>query len=404
MTSRALILGCFAALLAVAAPAQKAADPLVGTFRNDEMTVVVTAIGTRYTGTIAHDGQKFPFSAGKQGENGLAGSFTDDGEQHAFAGELRDGILVLKSGETSYALRKEQPKRNPLDRGSAARAESAPKAESDWKLFKHPTGLSLRHPADWRIQEAPDGSGYLLLPPGVAPGGEEFYLVGGQAAGDIATAEDPRLAEAAEQLMAQAAPLLQRKGAAEKVRAAASPGISLAWESSQGARARMFVTILQGQAIGITGIGTKEKIAAREETLRKIFETLSSGEASLDRSLAGTWRRVGTTTLDARDNAGRLQASSAGDHHHAVQLRPDGSCSSRESSRTIAVGQGVAIDTGDQVTTKSGRWSAGEGKLVLTWDGEAPEEYGYVLSGEPGQRQLIIKAGPNQGHVWAESR
>lgn len=408
------LLGVFLALCCgfVVSLAQDASDPLVGVFSNSEMTAVIKTDKQKYVGTITFDGQNFSFNASKKGETGLAGTFADGGEVYQFSGNLDDGTLILKTGDSTYALRKAPTKRNPLDRtaaksgavGSSEQAESVAPAPNDWKSFRHPTGVSLKLPGDWKVQESPDGSGYLLLPPGVVPGGEELYIVGGQPVGDIASAEDPRLAAAAEALMAQAGPLLERKGAVEKVRAAGTPGISLVWESSQGARARMFVTVLKGQAVGITGIGLKEKVAEREDVLLKIFKTLSAGEASLDNALVGSWKRMGTTTIDARDNVGRLQASSAGDHHHTVQLRADGTCVSRESSRTIAIGQGVALDTGDQVTNKSGRWNAADGKLVLIWDGGQPEEVGYRLSGPAGNRQLIIKLGSSNAQVWAETR
>ena len=80
-------------------------------------------------------------------------------------------------------------------------------------------------------------------------------------------------------------------------------------------------------------------------------------------------------------------------------LRPDGTCSSREVSRTIALGKGVSIDTGDQVTNREGRWFAGNGKLVLIWEKEA-EDYSYQISNGGGVKQVVIGTGGKKGELW----
>src|SRR5207245_8119484 len=115
------------------------------------------------------------------------------------------------------------------------------------------------------------------------------------------------------------------------------------------------------------------------------------------------WAKVGTSSLDARDNAGRLQASFTGEHRRELLLRADGTCVSRATDRTIAIGQGVSIDTGDQVTVKNGKWFAGDGKITLLWERDA-EEYEYRLLGANGAKQLVFVLGNGNGLVWQLAR
>ena len=77
-------------------------------------------------------------------------------------------------------------------------------------------------------------------------------------------------------------------------------------------------------------------------------------------------------------------------------FRPDGTVTSREVSRTVALGSGVGLDTGDQVTMKQGKWFAGSGRLSLMWEQGTPEDYGYQLQGG----RLILNLGNGRGQVW----
>lgn len=289
---------------------------------------------------------------------------------------------------------------NVADPKSPAAVRAAADPSPEWKILKHPVGLSIRYPRDWTLKELPEG--FQLIPPG-ASSDQEVYLLAGMPAEGIRDATDPRVAAAVEALMAQLAPALKRVGPVEQLKAGDVPAIALTWEGGPNGRARMHVIILKGHAIGLTGIGVKEKIQAREPLLKRIFTSFAQNEGQRDPQLVGLWNRLGTTELAARDNAGRLQASSAGDHRRTIALQPDGTCVSREVSRTIAIGQGVAIDSGDQVTTKRGKWFAGDGRLVLMWENDA-DEYEYRLTGQPGARQLVFVLDGGKGLVWQEGR
>ncbi len=401
--------------LAAAAASPDAADPLLGKWVSKVMTVVVEAAGSTYKGVITLDDKSYPFTAHKEEDGVMSGVFKSGDDSFDFAAKADAKTLLVKSGDNTYMLLRDTPaaprKVNPLDRsgkqaanplakGSAA-GEGAPPGDPDWNLLRHPVGLSMRYPRDWTVREVPN-AGYQLIPPNADQ--REVYILGGQPAPGISSPDDPRLVAAIEQMMAQLGPLLHRVGPVEKVHIAAGTGIILTWEGGQNARARAYVGVAKGSAIGLTGIGAKELIEKREPTLLKMFQSFSTDQGKRDPAVVGAWNRLGTTGLDAHDNVGRLQASSASDHHETLVLRPDGSCMSREVSRTIANGAGVSIDTGDQVTNKSGHWYAGDGKLVLLWDNAAPQEYGYRVNGGAGGRQLVFLLGNGRGILWTEGR
>src|SRR4051812_11665672 len=94
----------FAGLLVVAAGfrASGQADPLVGTFKDDRLSISVAATPTGYGGTIVLAGtNRYAFLA-TRAEQGMSGTFADGTREFAFSAAV-DGadILVLRTGTTT---------------------------------------------------------------------------------------------------------------------------------------------------------------------------------------------------------------------------------------------------------------------------------------------------------------
>jgi hypothetical protein len=295
---------------------------------------------------------------------------------------------------------------NPLSKGPVKKDDNGSKTagtdrrEAAEKVFRHPVGLTVRYPNAWTLKQA-DGGLFVLIPP--SAGQDELYILGGTETPGVTRADDPRTAQAADAAIAQLGSALQRKGPGEAVKVGDKPGIIFTYEGGPNGRARVYAVIHKEHAVAITAIGNKEKVDARDTALRKIFAGFVLSEGERDPAIVGAWRNVGTRSIDARDSVGRQQASSVGESHRTVILRADGTCTSRDVSRTIAIGAGVSIDTGDQVTEKSGKWYAGGGKLILAWDKSA-EEYDYRVTGAPGARQISLKLDEKRESLWAEAR
>ena len=268
-------------------------------------------------------------------------------------------------------------------------AASTAASTSGWKTLRHPYGLSLQYPKEWTLQE--DQLGFLLLPRGVRKGGDEVYVVSGIRANGVTDVADPRVEQTANAIVQRIGPLLKRTGSAQP----AGKGLVLTW-ANQAARGRMYLVILKDYLIGITALGTKSKVDSRDPILRKILATFRSGAGELDQRLVGTWSLLRTTSIDARNNLGQSTASSVSDTQRTLFFRPDGTVTSREVSRTIALGAGVSLDSGDQVTTKQGKWYAGSGRVTLMWEQGTAEDLKYQVQGG----QLIVDLGNGRAQVW----
>src|SRR5207248_156727 len=114
------------------------------------------------------------------------------------------------TGEKTNPLEKPKPK-NPLAGGkdAAAPAVKTGPVQPAWNLLKHPAGVSVRYPREWTARDVP-GGGYQLLPPGAGADSKDVYIINGQQTEGISRADDPRLAQAVDALMGQAAPALRR--------------------------------------------------------------------------------------------------------------------------------------------------------------------------------------------------
>jgi hypothetical protein len=388
-------------------------DPFVGTWRSKDLTVDINGANGQYKGTLTLDGKAYPFTSKKDGP-GIAGEFTSGSDKFEFLATMEGEALQLKTGDTVYVLLREvgsakpanplkRPKpSNPLAKRGEAGAKNVAddRRETPDKVFRHPVGLTVRYPKEWTLKVV-EGSTYVLLPPGASQ--DELYILGGTKVPGVTRADDPRAAQAADAAIAQLGSALRRMGPGESMKVGDRPGMIFAYEGGPNGRARIYAVIHQEHAVALTAIGNKEKVDGRDAALRKIFGSFVLGEGERDAAIVGAWRNVGTRGIDARDNVGRLQASSVGESQRTVILRPDGTCTAREVSRTIAGGSGVFVDTGDQVSTKNGKWYAGSGKLILAWDDSA-EEYDYRVVGQPGGRQIALKLDDKRESIWDEAR
>jgi hypothetical protein len=195
-----------------------------------------------------------------------------------------------------------------------------------------------------------------LLPPGVTkPDGTEGYL--------LLLTENPDAV--LEKFEGQFQQQLQRTPVS---------GRGFAYEGNVGGnsvRVRCFVASNNG---GISAVlfanGTKEKMLKREPALQTMMNGATFAAPEFDTRLVGTWRGgLVTADRDVRGVGGKLEVSGATDSSTSYRLDPNGVFTELTSSRSIFIGQGVSIDTGDQVDKKEGRWAAGNGVLCIGRNG-----------------------------------
>lgn len=356
-------------------------DAYVGTFKGDGIVLTLRAAADGYEGSVVVEGQTLPVKAKKSG-SGLQGTFTVQGESFSFAGRLEGETLVIESDGDTYRLVKEKssepvgnPSNNPLKKGRTN--------FSEWKVFKHPLGVSFRHPGNWTVGKA-DEAIYRLSPPDA--GADEVILATGSESFGIKDANDPKLATGTDAIVAeQIGPQFKRVGKPEAIPAASTPGITLLYEGQGGAgtvQIRVYSTVLKDMIVSFVGIGPPAKLKSREDTLRKMFGTLVRGESEIDQRLVGTWTKSSERTLDAQSSGGRRagDASLVSNANVTVTMGADGTLSYRSQSHSIASGSGVFVENKSD-DTYSASWVASEGRLIVMW-GDGSEEFDYRFEGD----------------------
>jgi hypothetical protein len=134
-----------ATMLLAALPRGAAAQEasLAGTYRDEQLTVVLTQSAqpgrpASYTGTIQLGDQKFPLKAEVEG-NRLKGTFESQGSRYEFNGSAAGRMLVLTTGGTTYRLTKQSSnplarppaKPNPLARPAPAAVPALPRPRAE---------------------------------------------------------------------------------------------------------------------------------------------------------------------------------------------------------------------------------------------------------------------------------
>jgi hypothetical protein len=272
------------------------------------------------------------------------------------------------------------------------------------KTYRHPIGFTFWYPENWKVQET--DAGLQLVPPDVKSnqyGPTEAYLIIGESAGDISRPDDPRIVQYLEGQLMTILPFVKRTGEVESVRASSGPGALITWEGQNPMgmqiRARVFVVLLKGYGVAFAGLGEKDRIEARESTLRAIFSTFGFGEGEKDLTLVGTWR------YESHFFSGTFSSTTL----RYMVLRPDGTLSS--GGRLLASMEhkdqygdptgSTTADTGED-SGERGRWGAGNGKLYLIWDDGSYAEYGYYVEGAPGSRKMLLKPSDGKNELWEE--
>jgi hypothetical protein len=365
-----------------AAPELARAQDAAGTYEGDGIVLTFTKAAAGYAGTVKVEGQSYPctltISDGK-----VKGSFTADGEAFGFTGTLEGDTMTVTSEGVTHALKKKSAGGvNPL-----AKKPGEPTG-GGWKILKHPAGLSIQYPNTWQIKQTDEA--YQLI----TEDQSEIILIGGVDAQGITNPSDPRLVAGADELVAtQVSPALKRVGSASPAKDAAGKGVTLIYEgdlNGQKTRVRMYTTILKGQALGVTMIGSVEKVKAREAILAKMFATLREFKPELDTRLVGNWHRFSESIIDAQSSGGRKagDASSVSNRSVNAQLGGDGKLVYRVTGKGMASGAGQFVEYDINETSK-GTWMASDGKFLIIWEDGSTDEYTYTLSANG----LVLRGG-----------
>lgn len=416
----AVLVSCAAGLAAAAvAPAYAGAaagawaeapvDRFVGVYSNGALRLELEPDGEGgLKGTIEVGGAVLPVTAAADGD-GLRGEFTSEGHAFAFAARLDGDALVLESDGAEHRLAREGAKpanplakppaapKNPLGESPAAEKPSpsrAPEAEVDpgfRQKLPHAVGVTLRCPESWRAQS---GMGGLVLIPDDAPrdtmgNPAELYLLLYGAAPGASSIKDPGLAERLGGQVTELMPNLRRDGKPEFFDLADRPAATIRFkgraDDGRAVRATAHVTLHDGIAVGLFGVGEEAAMQRRGDLPERVFRAARFAPPERNPGLVGAWSY---TDSYSDPGAGFSMAM-----QHTVNLRADG----RYTQRSRVAGGTDAVTGASGGEGSGGRWYADRETIILVGDEGDVTQVGYTLSG--GRLMTTDPSGARQ--VWS---
>lgn len=219
---------------------------------------------------------------GHQKRGGTAPSTTAAARPSAEGGRALQALEAARQagvvGESEYQ-RKKAALAGPRGNGGAA----APTGRKG-KTYQHPAGLTFRCPDGWTVEQHEE---FLqLVPPNpawTAEGPAELYFVIAENVAEegVQRPDDPRVVAYLGTQIRSLAPTVQRVGQTSFIETSGGRGAVLDWEgkSPQGTtvRARGFVSIANGHALALVGIGFEDRLAARDSHMRQVFASFAFG-------------------------------------------------------------------------------------------------------------------------------
>lgn len=250
-----------AAWLSCATAAAQSSDPFLGRWSDDSIVVTLQATDQGYSVAIELDGETYPGTAVRDGDQ-LDGGFDAGGDRFAFTARIADQRLHLETEGETYELRAAAPaaSRNPLKR----------KREEARRLDEQvgPRVGDFRFPAlDGWTAEAADGGSVVLIPADAAEGDQEAYALTYMPGVD--DPENPGVTAVLQQMLGPAAPLARLES--EAIRGDGRPVVRRSFVvDSTGYRLDAYLAAASDGLILALGRGRSELVEARASGLQSL--------------------------------------------------------------------------------------------------------------------------------------
>lgn len=294
----------------------------------------------------------------------------------------------------------EPPAEKPAGEGKLVRHVKAPTDMlKNGKEYTHASGGKFRYPASWALKE--EDVALVLTPADAGP--DEHIVITGEKAQGATDPSAPEILAYLDQSVKALFPDMKRVGGVEKATAGAGKGAFLVWEGDiQGkpSQVRAYVTILKGYGVSVIGVGPKEAIAKRDQTLRDIFYTFGWGQGKVDQRLVGTWKHWAYAQASGRESTA-----------NAV-LNADGTFTYTSSSEMAANHKGTN-QYGDQTAWGAmysrsgsgwkGTWTADGSEIRLNFEDGSTEAFDYEFKQE-GANTFLVTYGADRNKPMEWSR
>lgn len=256
--------------------------------------------------------------------------------------------------------------------GQETQTQSRP---AETSVYHHPAGLEFHYPSNWMVRYAQFG-GLEMVPPDQQrnPTGitEGFFIWG--IGGSFTGPADPTLISYLNKIILQMLPFLNQQDQIEEVQVNGLPGRIISWSGSStdgvSITARCFALTNSGNAYTVIMLGSADRMAAREPSIREIFNSFRFTQATRDNVLVGNWSST-ATPAQAQPGEPMLQ----------IELRSNGGFTFKDSSAS------TDQDSGEF----TGQWYSAAGRLCFVVPESFFLNFDYEMDGPPGSRKLTLK-------------
>jgi hypothetical protein len=131
-------------------------NSLADTFANDQLTLTLQENNGRITGQVQLQGQSFPVTAQRTGNNSIRGTYQYFGQDFPFEATVNGNVMTLTSEGVVYTLHKKQNTAGPLAVGAPATATS----QNPNEIIDKESGVRFTLPNGWAARKI--DAGYLL--------------------------------------------------------------------------------------------------------------------------------------------------------------------------------------------------------------------------------------------------
>jgi hypothetical protein len=298
-----------------------------------------------------------------------------------------------------------EPARADEQAAASSSRDPSTRVPNDWVTYRHPLGVTFRHPPSWRIDASPDG--LVLVPPDLRAD-REWIVATGEEAGGVTDPRDPRVARVLDAVIRHQMPGLRRGEAPALDGRVARYDYAGIAPDGRRARCRILASVVGRYVVGFTLIADEERFALRADALAQIAQTTEAGSAT---GGSGEARPASALADRARvtDDA-RLIGVFGGDAYAGGAdmgvhintrlvwaLNADGTfvygaqSAMSASARDAAGNLRWTATGGTGGSVRSGRWQARSGIVAFTWsDGQMSRfRYGFEPDGTLAVRHPV---------------
>jgi hypothetical protein len=380
-----------------------------GTSEGQEIVVTLSQSGNTVTGEATEGELKFALRATATGNVAKGKAIIDIGGQKAeLALRLTLNGTKLKAeiaesddmaDSETLELTKQADERKAVEKPAGAFASKAKfKNEASGTLkngqeYTHASGGKFRYPKGWRVEAAEE---FLQLIPNDAKENEVYGFMGAPAEGSTDPMSPDVLAVVDAGVKAQF-PTARQVGKAQRITAGVGKGALVIYEANVEGETRQlrgYLTIYKDMGIALIAAGPKPTIERRDPVMREIFSTLGWGQGKTDSSLVGTWMHYGYVggSMGGRETKMVVRLAADGTFSYSSDSEASYNTGGKDQGGND-VWSGVAY--GRSGSGWKGRWTAGDGTLILHFEDGSSESFTYRL--EMQGSLPVMKVTPAEG-------